>query len=45
MDIMNQSDSLKQRYERYGLIDILSLEPSIVSDVRYATSNNFTGKI
>lgn len=42
---MNQSDSLKQRYERYGLIDILSLEPSIVSDVRYATSNNFTGKI
>ena len=31
--------------ERLGLIDIQSLVPSLLWDVRYATAKNFTGKI
>ena len=33
------------QYEKYGLVDIKSLQPSIQTDIRYATTNNFTGRI
>ena len=36
---------IKELYVEYGLVDIQSLHPSIKSDIRYATKNNFTGKI
>lgn len=37
--------NIKKKYEEYGLVDILSMQPSIIKDVRYATKNNFTGKV
>ncbi|KAB2924291.1 MAG: D-alanyl-D-alanine dipeptidase [Bacteroidetes bacterium] len=30
---------------RAAIVDILSVEPSIVLDIRYATANNFTGQV
>ena len=33
------------KYEECGLIDITSIQPSIKIDIKYATTNNFTGKI
>lgn len=33
------------QYGEYGLVDITSIQPSIQTDIRYATTNNFTGKI
>lgn len=29
----------------YGLIDVQSIQPSIKKDIKYATTNNFTGKV
>ncbi len=40
-----QCCSIKEMYEEYGLVDILSMQPSIIKDVKYATENNFTGKV
>ena len=31
--------------EKFGLVDILNENSTIIKDVRYATTNNFTGKI
>ena len=37
--------NINQKLESYGLIDIKHLAPKILSDIRYSTPNNFTGKI
>ena len=37
--------NIKDLYEKYGLIDIRSLQPSIKKDIKYATKDNFTGEI
>ena len=36
---------INQKLEAYGLVDIKKLVPKILSDIRYSTPNNFTGKI
>lgn len=33
------------KFRDYGLVDVLSIQPDIKVDIKYATSNNFTGKI
>lgn len=33
------------QHDRAAIVDILSVEPSIVLDIRYATANNFTGRV
>lgn len=33
------------KYKEYGLVDILSIQPDIKTDIKYATTDNFTGKI
>lgn len=33
------------KYKEYGLVDILSLQPNIKTDIKYATADNFTGKV
>ena len=38
-------NEIDARMEAAGLVDILRLDPSIKTDVRYATDNNFTGKV
>lgn len=37
--------SLEKTMETQGLIDITTLDPSLIIDLRYATSNNFTKKV
>lgn len=37
--------SIKEMYKEYGLVDIHSIEPSIKSDIKYATTDNFTGLV
>lgn len=37
--------SIKDLYIEYGLVDIQSIEPEIKSDVKYATKDNFAGKV
>ena len=37
--------SIKERFKDLGLTDILALDASIKTDIRYATVNNFTGKV
>lgn len=37
--------NINQKLESYGLVDIKHLAPKILSDIRYSTPNNFTGKI
>lgn len=34
-----------QKYNDYGLVNVSSLQPSIKIDIKYATTDNFTGKI
>lgn len=35
---------LEKRFREYGLVDISTLDPTIKVDLRYATTDNFTGK-
>ena len=37
--------SIKEKYAKYGLIDVLSIAPSIKKDIKYSTLDNFTGKV
>lgn len=37
--------SLKNLYEKYGLVNISDLDPTIEIDIKYATTDNFTGRI
>ena len=32
-------------YREYGLVEISEMDPSIVIDIKYSTSDNFTGKV
>ena len=34
-----------QKYNDYGLVNVSALQPSIKIDIKYATTDNFTGKI
>lgn len=36
---------MEKLFCEYGLVDISALDPSIVVDIKYATSDNFTGKV
>ena len=36
---------INKKMESYGLVDIKLLAPEILSDIRYSTPDNFTGKI
>ena len=40
-----EKNNINREMERLGLIDIQKVVPTILSDVRYATPNNFTGKV
>ena len=42
---MPMMKSIKDRFEVFGLVDVLSLDHSIKCDIRYATTNNFTGSV
>ena len=33
------------KFNEYGLVDILSIQPDIKVDIKYSTTENFTGKI
>lgn len=37
--------NFREIFESLGLVDIKSLDKSIIADLRYATDNNFTGEI
>lgn len=37
--------TIKELYIEYGLVDICSVRPSIKSDIKYSTPNNFTSKV
>lgn len=41
--VVRTSESLRPR--DHGLVDLRRIEPSILLDIRYATTNNFTGKV
>lgn len=38
-------NDLNKKMESLGLVDIQKVVPSILTDIRYATVNNFTGKV
>ncbi len=40
-----QAPSLDSLMQAYGMVDMQTIAPEIEIDLRYATSNNFTGKI
>lgn len=40
-----KNSSYISKYKEYGLVDILSLQPNIKADIKYATTDNFTGKV
>lgn len=42
---MSSINNIDMRLSEIGLIDILRLDPTIRTDIRYATTNNFTGTI
>lgn len=37
--------AINQKMESFGLVDIKLLAPKILSDIRYSTPDNFTGKV
>lgn len=37
--------NINKKLEEFGLVDIKRLAPEIISDIRYSTTNNFTGKV
>ena len=40
-----KNSSYISKYKEYGLIDILSIQQDIKTDIKYATNDNFTGKV
>ena len=40
-----KNSSYISKYKEYGLVYILSLQPNIKADIKYATTDNFTGKV
>lgn len=40
-----KNSSYISKYKEYGLVDILSLQPNIKADIKYATTDNFIGKV
>lgn len=41
---MAKIDNIERKFAEYGLVDVCSLDPSIVVDMKYSSTDNFVGE-